>query len=99
MMLQPPRRGVRRLLTPLSGRLTNLALLAALILAFATGVGAVATGSERGRWVVIGHGVAAMLVILLIPWKSRVVRHGLRRARPSRWVSLLLAALAIVTVL
>ena len=82
-----------------SGRRTNLALFLALALAFATGVGAVATGSERGRWVVIGHGVAAMAVILLIPWKSRVVRHGLRRARPSRWVSLGLAALAVTTLL
>jgi DMSO/TMAO reductase YedYZ molybdopterin-dependent catalytic subunit len=82
-----------------SGRRTNLALFLALALAFATGVGAVATGSERGRWVVIGHGVAAMAVVLLIPWKSRVVRQGLRRARPSRWVSLGLAALAITTLL
>jgi len=92
------REAVRRL-SQSSGRVTNLALLTALILAFATGVGAVATGSERGRWVVIGHGVAAMFVILLIPWKTRVVRRGLRRARPSRWVSLLLALLAVATVL
>jgi DMSO/TMAO reductase YedYZ molybdopterin-dependent catalytic subunit len=38
-------------------------------------------------------------VVLLIPWKSRVVRGGLRRARPSRWVSLLLAGLVLVTLL
>lgn len=47
---------------------------------------------------VIAHGVAAMFVIVLIPWKSRVVRRGLDRARTSRWVSLLLAALAITTI-
>src|SRR5207253_9468713 len=35
----------------------------------------------------------------LIPWKSRVVRGGLRRARLSRWVSLLLAALALFTLI
>ena len=34
---------------------------------------------------------------MLIPWKSRVARAGLRRARLSRWLSLLLAALALVT--
>src|SRR5207248_7655362 len=34
-----------------------------------------------------------------IPWKSRVVRGGLRRARRSRWASLLLAALALVTLI
>src|SRR5262249_7970296 len=43
------------------------------------------------------HGICGMAVVLLIPWKSRVVRGGLRRARLSRWVSLLLAALALFT--
>jgi DMSO/TMAO reductase YedYZ molybdopterin-dependent catalytic subunit len=82
-----------------SGRVTNLTLFVALALAFATGVGAVATGSARGRWIVIAHGVAAVAVTLLIPWKSRVVRAGLRRARPSRWFSLLLAVLAVAALL
>ena len=80
-----------------AGRLTNLTLFVALLLTFATGVGAVATGSARGRWVVIAHGVVAIAVILLIPWKSRVIRRGLRRHRLSRWASLLLAALALTT--
>jgi hypothetical protein len=48
---------------------------------------------------VVAHGIAAMLVILLVPWKSRVVRAGLRRHRPSRWASLLLAVLAVAAVL
>lgn len=82
-----------------TARATNLTLLLALLVTFATGVGAVATGSERGRWVVIGHGVAAMAVIMLIPWKSMVIRRGLRRGRPSRWASLLLAGFAAVTLL
>ena len=82
-----------------SGRLTNLALFAALVLAFATGAGAVATGSPRGRWVVVVHGIAAVALVLLVPWKSRVVRRGLRRRRPSRWLSLSLAVLVAVTVL
>jgi len=71
-------------------------LLFCLILVFATGVGAVATGSARGRWIVIAHGIAAIAVILLIPWKSIVVRRGLRRARASRWASLLLALLVVL---
>jgi DMSO/TMAO reductase YedYZ molybdopterin-dependent catalytic subunit len=82
------------LLRPLPGRLTNLTLGLALLLAFATGVGATAAGSAQGRWVVIAHGVAGIAVILLIPWKSRVIRRGLRRSRRSRWASLLLAGLA-----
>lgn len=86
---------VRRQLSP---RLTNLALLSALLLAFATGTGAVATGSSQGRWVVIAHGTAAMAVVLLVPWKARVIRRGLSRAGSSRWASILLASLAIITV-
>jgi DMSO/TMAO reductase YedYZ molybdopterin-dependent catalytic subunit len=82
-----------------SGRASNLTLLLALLLTFATGAGAVAAGTPRGRWVVIAHGVAAMLVVLLIPWKSRVIRAGLRRSRLSRWASLLLAALAVAALL
>jgi DMSO/TMAO reductase YedYZ molybdopterin-dependent catalytic subunit len=79
----------------MNGRRTNLALFAALALAFATGLGAVAPGSARGRWVILAHGVAAVAVVLLIPWKTRVIRYGLRRARATRWLSLLLAALAV----
>lgn len=81
------------------GRRTNLALLVTLLLAFATGVGAVASGSTGGRWVVIAHGVVAMAVVLLVPWKGRVVRRGLRRARRTRWLSLLLAVLVVTTLL
>jgi DMSO/TMAO reductase YedYZ molybdopterin-dependent catalytic subunit len=81
------------------GRTTNLTLLVALLLAVATGIGAVATGSERGRWVVVAHGMAAAAVVLLVPWKSRVVRTAWRRARPSRWVSALLGTLTVATVL
>lgn len=80
-------------------RVTNLKLLTALVLTFATGAGAVATGSERGRWVVIAHGIAAMVVIVLIPWKSRVIRAGLARHRASRWASIVLAALVVATLL
>src|SRR5690349_17746042 len=80
-----------------SGRLTNLQLLVALALTFATGVGSVATGSARGAWIVIAHGVAAMVVILLIPWKSRVSRAGIRLHRYGRWASLTLAGLTLAT--
>jgi DMSO/TMAO reductase YedYZ molybdopterin-dependent catalytic subunit len=78
------------------GRVTNLALLAALLLAFATGTLVMAAGSAPGRWLALAHGVAGAAVVLLVPWKARVVRRGLRRARPGRWASLLLAALASV---
>ena len=76
-------------------RITNLALLAALLVAFASGVGAVAAGTASGRWVAVAHGIVGVAVVLLVPWKSMIVRRGLRRARRSRWLSLLLAALAV----
>src|SRR5829696_4347419 len=82
-----------------SVRFTNLSLLLALLVAFGTGAGAMAAGTASGRWVVIAHGVAAMMVILLVPWKSLVVRRGLRRRRPGRHASLLLAALLVITLL
>src|SRR5205809_1054054 len=53
--------------------------------------------SGRGR--PVGHGVAAIAVVLLSPWKSQVVRRGLRRARHTRWLSLLLAVMVLTTVL
>jgi len=87
---------LRRLLRS-PGRQTNQALLVVLLFAFGTGIAAVAIGSPGGRWAAIGHGICGLAVVLLIPWKSKVVRGGLRRARLSRWLSLLLAALALFT--
>jgi DMSO/TMAO reductase YedYZ molybdopterin-dependent catalytic subunit len=89
---------LQRLLRP-PGRQTNQALLVALLFTFGTGVATVAIGSPSGAWVAIGHGICGLAVVLLIPWKSRVVRGGLRRARLSRWLSLLLAALALFTLI
>ena len=80
-------------------RATNLALLGALLLAFGTGAGAMSTGSSGGSWVVIGHGITGILIVLLVPWKGRVIRRGLRRARPSRWASLTFAVIAVATIL
>src|SRR5215470_2520668 len=94
--LRPSPSPLRRLLRS-PGRQTNQALLVMLLCTFGTGVATVAIGSPNGAWVAIGHGICGMAVVLLIPWKSRVVRGGLRRARLSRWLSLLLAVLALFT--
>lgn len=80
-----------------AGRVTNQTLLVALVLVFGTGVATVAIGSASGRWVAIAHGIAGLVILFLVPWKSRVVKGGLRRGRPSRWASLLLAALVVIT--
>ena len=89
--------GFRKILRSPAGRITNQKLLVALVLVFGTGVATVAIGSPSGRWAAIAHGIAGLAILLLVPWKSRVVRGGLRRGRPTRWVSLLLAALVVIT--
>src|SRR5690349_1449217 len=76
-------------------RQTNLTLLAVLLLAFATGVATEAAGSPGGAWVVVAHGIAGIAVVLLGRPKSRVAAGGLRRRRPDRGVSLVLAALTL----
>ncbi len=63
----------------MSGRRTNLALFALLVAALVSGGFAFGVGSPRGRAVVIAHGVAGLAIVLLVPWKSMVVRRGLRR--------------------
>src|SRR5689334_24756907 len=88
---------LRKLVRPPAGRITNQTLFVALLLVFGTGVATVAIGSASGRWAAIAHGIAGLVILLLVPWKSRVVRGGLRRGRPTRWASLLLAALIVIT--
>jgi len=90
-------RAAHRLSAHPAARVTNLALLVALLVVFATGVGAVTAGESDDRWVVIGHGLAGLTVVALIPWKARVATRGLAKRRRDRWVSLLLAALVLVT--
>lgn len=79
-------------------RVTNLALLLGLLVVFATGLGAVTAGESDDRWVVIGHGVAGLSIVALVPWKFRVAARGLRRRRRDRWLSLLLALLVVLTI-
>jgi hypothetical protein len=87
----------RRRSRPWTWRTTNLALLGVLALAFISGAAAQATGSQRGAWVAIGHGVIGLVVVALVPRKSRVVAAGMRRRRPSRWTSVGLATLTLGT--
>ncbi|HET9975268.1 MAG TPA: molybdopterin-dependent oxidoreductase [Streptosporangiaceae bacterium] len=89
--------GLRKILRAPAGRITNQALFVALVLVFGTGVATVAIGSSSGRWAAIAHGAAGLVILLLVPWKGRVVRGGLRRGRATRWMSLLLAGLVVIT--
>jgi hypothetical protein len=83
-------RGTRR--APVAqGRLTNLALLVLLALAFATGWIAFELSGQPARAVLLLHGAAGVGIVLLVPWKSLVARRGVRRRRVMRWASMVLA--------
>jgi hypothetical protein len=77
-------------------RRTNLALLAALAVSFATGVLSLWVGEGRALLVVWAHGAAGFLVLLLVRWKVPVARRGLRRQRPDVATAVLTAAIAVL---
>ncbi|NNF55363.1 MAG: molybdopterin-dependent oxidoreductase [Acidimicrobiales bacterium] len=73
-----------------------MALAVLLCAALVTGLLAFATGNGWALWVVGAHGVAGLAIVLIIPWKSTVVRRGMGRSRPGRGASVLLAAMTFV---
>ncbi|HEX5936567.1 MAG TPA: molybdopterin-dependent oxidoreductase [Actinomycetota bacterium] len=81
-----------------AGRRTNLALLALLAAAFATGVFAFAIGSAWVGWVAIAHGVTGLGILVLTPWKSTISARGLRRRPAGAWASIGLAAVVVLTI-
>lgn len=84
-----------------AGRRTNVALLVLLLGAFGSGWLAFGIGTVDLAWVVtLGHGALGLGLLLLVPWKSAIVRRGLDRAprRPGRAVGLTLGACLLVCV-
>jgi hypothetical protein len=81
------------------GRRTNLALLAALSAAFATGWLAFAYATAPARWSLLLHATMGFAILALVPWKSVVVRRGMRRPRAGRPASLLLSVLILASLL
>lgn len=76
-----------------------MALLILVPLAVGTGFVAFALGTpELGAFVVAVHGAVGVAIALLSPWKSVIVRRGLRRPRSGRWASISLGVLVIVVV-
>lgn len=79
------------------GARTNLALVLLLGVAFLTGWLAFAFATAPARWALILHATGGFAIFLLLPWKSIVARRGVRRARPGRWASVLLAVLVVAS--
>jgi DMSO/TMAO reductase YedYZ molybdopterin-dependent catalytic subunit len=68
--------------SPRPSRRTNLALLVLLVGAFVSAwVGFGVGGSPESRIVSVIHGILGLGILVLIPWKSVIVRRGLRRRR------------------
>ena len=80
----------------MAGRRTNLALLVLLPLATITGAVTFLVGSGPIALVVIAHGVVGLALVVLLPWKSMIVRRGLRHRRSGRTMSVVLAIAVVV---
>jgi hypothetical protein len=78
-------------------RLTNLALLCLLAIAFATGWVAFELSGQPARAVLVLHAAAGVGIVLLVPWKSLIARRGLGRHRAMRWASSVLAVGVVVS--
>ena len=84
-----------------AGRRTNVAILAVLTAALASGVLAFAVGDESAaRIVVAAHGILGLCLVVLTPWKSVIARRGLRRSgrRPGRGTSIALGVVVLIVV-
>lgn len=81
------------------GRRTNLALAALLLVAILTGLTTQAIGVDWPLDMATVHGVLALAIVLLAPWKSMVVRRGLRKRRRGRVYSVVLLVIVLVTLL
>ena len=81
----------------MSGRVANLVLLGVVPLAAASGFCMFVFGSGLVWPIAVLHGALGLTVVVLVRWKSIVVRRGLRRPRrPGRTTSLLLTAATLV---
>ena len=80
-----------------SARLTNLALLGFLSVAFATGWIAFELSGQPARAILVLHAAAGVGIVLLVPWKSLIARRGLRRRQSMRWASVVLGAGVVIS--
>lgn len=79
------------------GRRTNLALAVLVATAVITGLASQAIGVDWPLDTAVIHGVVALGILLLAPWKATIVRHGLKKKRAGRVFSLILLAMVLIT--
>jgi hypothetical protein len=79
------------------GRRTNLALAVLLVTAVVSGLASQAIGVDWPLDTAVIHGAVALGIVLLAPWKTNIVRRGLRKKRPGRVFSLVLLTMVLIT--
>jgi len=79
------------------GAKTNLYLLVFMCVAFATGWLAFSYATSQARWSLVVHAVTGLGLLVLVPWKSLIVRRGMGRPRPRRWLSIVFGVLIVVS--
>jgi len=79
------------------GRRTNLALAILLVTAVVSGLASQAIGVDWPLDTAVIHGAVALGILLLAPWKTTIVRRGLRKKRPGRVFSLVLLTTVLIT--
>ena len=83
-----------------AGRRTNLALLGLLLLAFITGVLAYGFGAAPTATVVVAvHGAAGLGLLLLVPWKTVIVRRSRTHTENPGMLATWLGVLVAIAVL
>jgi hypothetical protein len=83
----------------MNGRVANLVLLVVVPLAAVSGFCMFVFGSGHVWPTAFLHGALGLAIVVLVPWKSIVVRRALRRARRPGWVVSLLLTTATVVAL
>ena len=81
------------------GRRTNLALAVLLVSAILTGLASQAIGVDWALDTAVIHGALALGILLLAPWKSTIVRRGLRKKRQGRLFSWALLTMVLITLI
>ncbi|MGH8950322.1 MAG: molybdopterin-dependent oxidoreductase [Acidimicrobiia bacterium] len=79
------------------GRRTNLALAILLVTAVVSGLASQAIGVDWPLDTAVIHGALALGILLLAPWKTSIVRRGLRKKRAGRVFSLVLLTVVLIT--
>ena len=83
----------------LTARRVDLLLGIAATVAAGTGLASWAVGTGWGRWLTVAHALAGLSLLALAPAKLRgSVRTGLKRRKATRWLSMLLGALIVATI-